>query len=453
MKDNKVLVFYENDSKPIEYVANVLGDPNKLLKVKVTRKEYLGREKVNTGEKYVFLRVGDSIRAQVYIGFTFIDGKEVIVLPKIARSANTSYNKDLYDAISLMLTMISYALSKEIAQYSEAVSEFKKKYSSEEIGFYDLLVFVYARILLKELYRGAYNSYKYIVSEEKRVKGKIILSKQLLKPPHKQLNLSIKYARYGVNNLLNNIFFYASVYALKCTKHYVNRRLLREILYLLNEAYVETIGLTDLGRIVFTRNNSRFKPAFTLARIILEGLRSLTPKEKIHGFFIDSSLIFEKIILNTLHNLKKYTIRYQEELREEAKSLVPNYSLKMIPDITIVENKEAKLLIDAKYKQLSIGGTGNNDIKIANEDIYQAYTYMRALQLHNKGKDNKEKPEGKKIVLVYPKYKEFNKNLKQKTIEFKDGNKIILLPYTIKSPEIIIDKEFPEKIQEILSEK
>lgn len=440
---DEILVFYENEAKPIKDITGL--DLEELLSIRITRKEYL-KKNSDQGE-YVFIRIGNVVRAQGYIGFTFINGREVVVLPKIAEENNSNNNKDLYDGLNLMLTMIYYALGMGITKYAESIIDSIKGGLRKELGFYDLLAFLYARTLLKELYRGAYHSYKYTISEEKRIKGRIILSKQLLKPPHKQLNITIRYARYGIDNLLNNIFFYASIQALKYAKHRINKKLLREILLLLDEAYVKTLDPTSLDQIVFTRNNTRFKPAFTLARIILDAQRTLTSGEKIYGLFLDSSMIFERIVYNTLRGLKGYIVEYQRELSKEAKSLVHNYQLKMIPDIIIRENSEIKLLIDVKYKKLI---DKNGFPKIANEDLYQVYTYMRALQLYNKKNNCTTGNKGEKIVLIYPKYKEFNKDLKKTTIEFKDGNKIIILPYTIESPERIIDKTLQQEILKLI---
>ena len=154
-------------------------------------------EKDEGVEKYVFEFYEDKVKANGYIGFAIVDGVEVMVLPKVAKSGD-----DYEDAIRLTLAMIGYTCGLNVRNTVE-----KEKINIQKIlkshSLYEVLVFFYAKTLLDQLYLGPYRNYNYVYSEEKYLRGKLVLTRHILKPPYRRLSFSIYHARYGVDNLLN----------------------------------------------------------------------------------------------------------------------------------------------------------------------------------------------------------------------------------------------------------
>ncbi len=438
------IVFFEYD----ENVSGRLTDKikRKLRSFKYPKIEGMWRARRNEEgeekERYIFEFYEDRVKANGYIGFAIVDGAEVMVLPKVAKNVS-----DYGEAIKLTLAMIGYTCGLNIRNIVD-----REKITIQKMlrspTLYEVLVFFYAKALLDQLYLGRNRDYRYVYSEEKYLKGKLVLTRQILKPPYKWLTFNIYHARYSIDNLLNRIFFYTANVALKKTFFPLNKRLLKEIISLLDEAYCRTIDYKDLERVVFTRTNERFRTPYSLARIILRGLNIYRAEKEAYGFFIDTSWVFEYLVYKALmYSLKGYAILYQEKLAYGSRNKFVkegNSVISMIPDMIIKEGDEIRLVIDVKYKELK-------NKKPSSNDIYQAYSYLRAIQACQ------DSPS--KLVLVYPKYGKYNEFLTKKPmanksyrIKFFDDNEIILLPYNLEHLKEfkLIDEDFIKNIERIL---
>ncbi len=382
---------YKDLADKLETYEAYLYDVNMDVKKRIRPFHVL--EKIYDQSNFLLKFSTSGVAEESYVGFGAISNYMINILPKIF--VEKDINEDaVYRIVLGFLRMLdkAYGLGLPRSIYY-APSELKPAFSN---GLHEVLIYLFANILYNELLRGVYREYVDYVGEERFLKGKLLLTRQILKLPMKQHLFSIKYHRLSVNNTLNNILYYAAFLGTKHTRLRMTRHLLQYILALLDDA--KTTKPPVNTSIVFNRLNERFKTVYNLARIIIFGLEP-EPISEATGLFFDMNDIFEKyvyvILLEKLGD--KYRILYQKReprfITIKDANNNPIRGISQIPDITIIsrDNNLPILYVDAKYKSVEKMGKLAPDIN----DIRQMYIYLKILR-------EKHNPEAYGVVMVYP---------------------------------------------------
>ncbi|ENN96676.1 5-methylcytosine restriction system component-like protein [Methanocaldococcus villosus KIN24-T80] len=401
-----LITFYEYQEKDVEELKNELN---------LNEKEIFNLfKKINGGsEDKIFTLYYNKIKANNYVGFASIKDVSIQILPKIFKN---SEEKEY-----LFLNMLNFAFDLKLEEKEvKAINSLSK-------AFYEIFIYLFAKSLLEEIKRGIYKDYIKIRGEEKFLKGKLLIEKEIRKLPHQRDRFFVEYFLFDENNLLNQIFYYTVITSLRKTKIRINKKYLSELMLIFDGIELKKINVEDFKKVKFTRLNNRFKKSFNLAKILLTSLGELRGEDAV-GFFIDMNELFERFICNILK--RKFSIGYQEEfnLLKETKYLD---KIKQKPDFIVYKNGEVKFVLDAKYKEIE---------KNPSPDILrQIYTYAKKYKVPS--------------ALIFPKFKNYNNF---KTIvdhcKFFDGTEIYLLVYnleTLKNNEI--DKEFLNAINKLLN--
>jgi 5-methylcytosine-specific restriction enzyme subunit McrC len=157
----------------------------------------------------------------------------------------------------------------------------------------------------------------------------------------------------------------------------------------------------DLDRVVFTRLNERFYPAFQLARLLLEGqtVQLSAGGQRAFAFVFDMDRLFEQFIANLLYtharhiwpkSWQEFPIEFQGGSKKKHLVLPPNPGEKPMfqlePDILLGRPGTPHLIIDTKNKVLPIWQPYRS---VAEADVYQMLAYATQFRCPN-------------ILLLYP---------------------------------------------------
>jgi 5-methylcytosine-specific restriction enzyme subunit McrC len=282
--------------------------------------------------------------------------------------------------------------------------------------------------------------------EEKFLKGKLLVDKQIKKLPHQRHKFSIEYNEFTENNLLNQIFYYTTYISMKKTNWQNNKKLLTKLMLIFEDINLRKISIHDFKRVHFTRLNERFKRPFSLAKIILSTFGAVEGEDTV-GFFVDMNDLFEKFICSILSKNLDFEVRYQNKFqifKKEGLEGIKNIVQK--PDYVIYKDNKPILVLDAKYREIN---KENGKITISTEILRQIYTYAKIACYNN------EKVDKLNTALIFPKSKKYNNfNNKSKIGEatFFDGDiKLYVLTYNLEGliDGYGIDIEFLEEVKRI----
>ncbi|MGC9123579.1 MAG: McrC family protein [Thermoplasmata archaeon] len=378
--------------------------------------------KVENLENYVTISK-EYLKFKHYAGLLFTKDTIIEILPKIWGDEK----KDIEKSRNNFILFFSYAFLKP--EYFEKEAKWiteKKKYWN----LLEFLIYFYSETLKREIEKGLYKKYFRIEDENKYLKGKINLKKQINKIDKSKFDIS--FFNYDANNTLNNFFGYCTELFLMRTKENENKRNLFLISYILQNEINRPYKYQFKDEI-FNRLNERFEFSYDIAKLILNkkepsiGIKTSSPKTMMYLF--DMNKIFEKFIFNFLNrnkekifpDFKKETLnlKYQEEngfLYYIDKDFNKKGPLRLLrPDI-IFEGKpikisgekkdKIKIIMDTKYKILKTLEIDKNDgdkeeediFKISSQDLYQIYTYAKSFN----SKDNKENINSENNILIFP---------------------------------------------------
>ena len=331
----------------------------------------------------------NGIKAKQYVGFLAIKDKTIQVLPKVFKECGHDANSQ----ILAFIRMMNHAYNLNIKEDELA----KLTSSNSPTSIYEIFIYLFANSLLKEIERGFYRKYVKVRKEEKFLKGKLLVDKQIKKLPHQRHKFSIEYNEFTENNLLNQIFYYTTYISMQKTKWQNNKKLLAKLMLIFEDINLRKISSHDFKRVHFTRLNERFKKSFSLAKIILSTFGAVEGEDAV-GFFVDMNDLFEKFICSILSRNLDFEVRYQNKFqifKKEGLEGIKNIDQK--PDYVIYKDNKPILVLDAKYREIN---KENGKITISTEILRQIYTYAKYYSIkHN---------YNVKSVLIFPKSKKYN---------------------------------------------
>ncbi|WP_068321565.1 McrC family protein [Pyrococcus kukulkanii] len=342
-----------------------------------------------TEENGFFQVTAKGIKAKHYVGFAFAGDLSIQVLPKVFKSWGE------LDAIIGLMKMLNVSYGLNI--YDVDLATFKSLKAPRDI--FEVLVFLYAKSLWEEILKGYHREYVQRISEEKFLRGKLLVGRQILKLPHKMHEFTVEIHEFTQDNLLNQIFYFTTRFALSKTRWEGNKRLLESLMLVFADVAPKRITPRDFERVHFTRLNERFRKPFNLAKIILGSIAE--GAESVGGFFVDMNELFERFILWALRS-SGFRVHYQR------KFWFVKDVLKARPDYVI----EGVGVADAKYREWN-----------AEPDILrQIYVYSKILEFQG---------EEDRAFLIFPRTEGFNKDLEPQELEFFDGSRVKILPYDL----------------------
>lgn len=289
---------------------------------------------------------------------------EIEIMPKFYREDDL-WRENLF-------SMILWANSGRI----EAQSSSSMRYVSRNI--YDHIGLLYADELEHAIKKEAVKTYRSINESSRFLKGRILISEELqhiLSSPGE-----VWYERdiLDYENEYNFIFRWcADFLATHCRNSSIRSRL-----RLLTERLPVTVGFYNIPVI------SKLPPQYAHYTKVLEIANNVALGASMqhsktgntgYGYIIATEVIYEKFIERILRSLQEYHNEYLSEAQislpfaKPMDGYMPTYHT--VPDNRLMIKGEAKLLIDAKYKDNFKTGTRKKPV---NSDVYQLFSSMVA---------------------------------------------------------------------------
>ena len=458
MKKVKNLVVYEPHYTFKKEKVEITDDELALIteKITVNREKFIDIKSGLKGEYH--------IDTNQYVGFGYIDGINLTILPKVFNRAREMGTFDERDEIIAFIRMLDIILQLKL---KESYAILKKRRIGER-NIHEVFMYLYTLMLYRELQSGVYRRYMKRVYDEPILRGKLLMSRQIRKLPHQLTTFTQEYHTLSLDNELNRTLLLASKICEQLSRYRDTVSNAKIISHILSEVtrYRDTSILTTGREVVFNRLNERFRRPYNLAKILLNKIEVGAGKEA-YGFFIKMNDLFEEFIYRLImKEFPGYDVRWGRsigkllrDLNEDGGSEV----MEQYPDITITKNDKILLIVDVKYKELKKSDDydekeGHNKVPINVNDIRQMYVYSRLAYKKNKKEKFDHVPD---VILIYPYLKNafndeiFNNRTKLEfgfIIDERKTNKLIITRYDFKNliKEQITDKELLKVIQDAL---
>ena len=260
--------------------------------------------------------------------------------------------------------------------------------ASQRSNWFEFLTRLFAIDLHDQIQLGLEQNYHLIEEDLPVMKGRWQIEQQIRRKPHVRHRFDVIYDEFSPDTPLNRVFRNVIDALLLITQDAQNRSLLLDLRDWLAAARPQQIVTSvQLDQVFFTRLNERFRPAFNLARLFIEGSSLQLSSGKLHtfAFVLDMNILFEAFVNGFIQRHRReilppewsdVIIRRQSQdktlhLARREPGSKPVFLLR--PDILFTRPTGHPLLIlDTKYKVLD-PITGNRGV--SETDIYQMLAY------------------------------------------------------------------------------
>jgi 5-methylcytosine-specific restriction enzyme subunit McrC len=346
-------------------------------------------------EQQFFTFYDTFVKAGKYIGTIKYGNKTIQILPKILENGTKSYSK-------IELLEIS---NKNLLWWLSRCSkiDFPKSFSSwntRSFSFLDILIHLFATLTKDDLVFNKHQSY--IETEEAigTLRGRINFAKYATNYFTGNAHiLPCVYDSLEINNLYNQIIKFTSKLLLQNTDNDHLKKMLQEIIWILDDVEDFFVTATDCERVVVSPLNENMKVIIDYCRIFLSGMsiKTADDQHEIFTFLIPTEKLFEDFLFGFIkkefqysHAIKDIQSQgvvgesiYLAEEKDKYGNKVKN-SISLKPDIYI-SKESGDIILDSKYKAIYTkeealeNDRNKNGVSIS--DIYQMLAYTVKLEV------------------------------------------------------------------------
>ena len=363
------------------------------------------------------------------------DGQVIEILPKIYKSGDKA-EEDIALCRRVFLRMLSCFQQSQAKTFQDASLSTKENFPILEVYISRYLSEV-ERLLMD----GLKKNYFQVEENQKFLKGKLLISRQISRNCADKTRFAVRYSKY-IENIPQNRIIVATLYKLsKTSQSAVNVNRCYSLLAAFSDIPPSTNVEADL--LFSLRSNRLFSNYENLLHwssqfLLNKGFTTFSGNHVNQSLLFSAEKLFESFIA---HLFKKYAKDYAVSSQHSKYFLVDKYGdtehgkFRLRPDI-VVESKDSEsfadfdtIIIDTKWKNLDSGAPDKNyliDIK----DMYQLYAYGQKYHLG----DSYFLDIIPKLVLVYPYTEKFQTELKPfiyEEVKAKYGLKLVVYPFNL----------------------
>ena len=280
--------------------------------------------------------------------------------------------------------------------------------------------------------RGIRSDYVRIQEEQRFLRGRLDVARQIRRPPSQRHLFDIQYDKYISNRAENRLIHSALLKALNWSRSSINQRLARELLFSFDAIPNSKNIKQDFSEWKNSRDMVYYQSSKPWCQLILseqspyissgnwKGISLLFPMEQ----------LFEKYVAQQLTQQLQNSYRLAEQARSY--SLVNHigsdwFSLR--PDIVIRKQNETLFVMDTKWKRIqSYLNDGTSKYGISQADMYQLYAYGNKYL----------KGEGE-LFLIYPMSESFT--LPLKSFNYTEDLRLWVVPYDLDNDVLMLPNE------------
>lgn len=367
------------------------------------------------------------------------DGQVIEILPKIYKSGDRA-EEDIALCRRVFLRMLSCFQQSQAKTFQEAALSTK-----ENFPILEAYISRYLSEVERLLMDGLKKNYFQVEENQKFLKGKLLINKQISKNCVDKTRFAVRYSKY-IEDIPQNRIIVSTLYKLsKTSQSSVNVSRSYSLLAAFSDIPPSSNVESDL--ILSLRSNRLFSNYENLLQwssqfLLNKGFTTFSGNHVNQSLLFSAEKLFESFIA---HLFKKYAKDYAVSSQHSKYFLVDKYGdtergkFRLCPDI-VVESKDSKnfadydtIIIDTKWKNLDSSAPDKNyliDIK----DMYQLYAYGQKYHLG----DSYFLDIIPKLVLIYPYTEKFQTELKPfvyEEVKAKYGLKLVVYPFNLADEE------------------
>lgn len=354
MKQNSINIF-EHETLHVASSKEDLFDDNG-ERVKITPEEFVSLQRFHSRISKDFFSLSHKrIKLKHYVGLLRVGKLNINILPKIDK-----LESDKNKWHNILIQMILF--TKRFRYKRSTMAMLKVSESS----ILDLYIYEFYREVEEVLRQGLRKSYSFKDGNITNIKGKILFNRDVVVNSSDRSKTYCRYQVYRQDNIMNFVLQQALKMSLSMTSSMSLIETGKNLLSMFPEMSNYTLSSKVLNEISFNRNNSYYKSAMALAKIIIQdtGFDLSSGSENVVSFLFDMNQLFEEF----MYKICKRSFRDSEfEVHRTGKRFWEKKLIK--PDIVIENSKDGKVVIfDTKWKI-------PKDLKPNDADLKQIFVY------------------------------------------------------------------------------
>lgn len=347
-------------------------------------------------------RVGEALQVKNYVGVIEIpNGTRFEILPKIF-NGNVELG-DRKEIETILLKMLSSLKDFPAAELGDA------SLNLTSLNLFEVFVRIFLTRVKDLVKKGLRNGYTTIEENSSAYRGRLLVHSQIKYNAVHQERFYISRDEYNLNRPENRLLKAAINKLMKVSESPESVSLCRQLLPYFDGAEDTDDFESDYRTIVFDNGNRSYLSVVQWSMVFLRNktFSIFGGENRGQALLFPMDSIFEKYVASQIRRLikvrnKAYGLNWSFKAQETSNYLfdVPR-SFRIRPDIDIKPSDSVSIILDTKWKGLSIYGKGQYGISDA--DMYQVYAYSKRYQSPN-------------VYLLYP---ESEASLSKKSITYE----------------------------------
>ncbi|MCL2845908.1 MAG: McrC family protein [Chitinivibrionia bacterium] len=321
--------------------------------------------------------VGKVISAKNYVGIiTLKNGTTIEILPKIA-----NLDDDNDTTKKIFLKMLKTLKNSPFKEFNTS------NLKTEKFTLLEIFIKMFLDKVSLLTRQGLKSAYVETEENESFYKGKLLVSQNIRHNLANKERFFVRFDEFSINRPENKLIKSTLKYLLGQTRTQTNQNEITKLLTHFELVDFSNNYDTDFSKVSTNRSMKNYSELINCCKIFLKGnsFTAFSGSETAIALLFPMEKIFESYVAALFRKYlpQDFTIYTQDSgyyLFEE------NKKFRLKPDIVITSPKGEKIILDTKWKLLSLN---ENNYGISQADMYQMYAYGK-------------KYGAKKVILLYP---------------------------------------------------
>ncbi|MGM0882452.1 MAG: McrC family protein [Bacillota bacterium] len=315
-----------------------------------------------------------------YVGFIQLSTCSIEILPKVS-GGDPAHSR----RVLLRILQRTGYLDIHESQISQL--------TIEKLDLYEIIAYLFVAKLSNEIRKGVFHSYQEDRDDLQLIRGKIDITRQILRESAKLSGVSCVYDEFHRDNPLNQIMKAALQITLARCAYTETRKRATHCLMLLDDVGDVPVDRNMLDSILFNRTNRRFQDSFNLAKLLLTHSAPVSSqgRRRNSSLLFKMNDLFEAYIALLAQNVSdRVTVkdrRYKLLIKEDT----GRGAFQLEPDLLIENQMGKQIIVDNKWKFIQSRRSRHG---VKREDFYQMYAYLTRYK------------EVDTVILLYPHHDE-----------------------------------------------
>ena len=314
------------------------------------------------GEDTPFSLIHNGVKFRQFVGVISLGDLQIEVLPKADKNAGDA-QKNIWESHLMEMLKVVYKLKVKLP--SKADQQVKRS------PVLDVFLDRFMDEVEHLMHIGLVKAYRRIEDNRNALKGRLVMSKHIIKNLVHKERFYVEYTTYDHNHIFNRLLYKAlRVIPDISTRSYTHSRA-KTLMFEFPE--LNDVVVTDalFSRLSYDRKTEDYREAIELAKLILLNyMPNLTYQRgnNVFALMFDMNRLWEEYVFIILRRqLKDYTVLAQNSKMFWLSSTY-NKNKPIRPDILVMKEKKCVAVLDTKWKC-------PDNTKPSDADLKQMYVY------------------------------------------------------------------------------